>query len=260
MTLGELYTYVKFIVNQDQLGDMPSPSDLNVILKNGNIKLFSDEWLPVMSLHNEKGYPLSDLIDNTSSLRRFVKTINVAQTIAGPYTLPTDYNHYLSISFVINNVWRDCDVLSDRKYNKKREDVFIVPPTEKPYSNISEGKLHIIPLIPHKINLKYVRLPLQPVFDCCYTSGLDMVYMPVGSRIVASGGVNDLVASDGTVMETDVQHYVPVLKLPYTSQSIELDWDETEHDKFAEILISMISYRNRELQMAQLKLAENRNQ
>ena len=254
MNLGELYTYIKFIVNQDQLGDMPAPGDLNTILKNGNIKLFTNEWNPLLKIHNEKGYPLSDLIENTSSLRRFVVSADGVLT-NGEYTIPADYQHYLAVRVQTSGVFRDCEIVADKKFNKFREDVFRVPPTEKPYGNISAGKLKALPW-GSPVEFKYLRLPADPIFDCAYTEAFELVYMPPASRLVAAGALNNLVAQDGTILAYGVNHYLSTTTYPYTSKSVELDWDITEHDKVAEILISMIGYRNRELQMVQLKLAE----
>ena len=142
-----------------------------------------------------------------------------------------------------------------------RDDVFSISPIEKPFGNISEGEMLVIPINPpllegNNVEFKYLRLPVDPFFDCCYTSGMDLVYMPPKSRIVPVGMINILRSVEGVTLATGVNHYLDGTTYPYTSKSVELDWDTTEHDKYANILISMISYRNRELQMVQLKMAE----
>lgn len=257
MNLGQIYDLTKFKVNQDQLGDMPRPSDFNVLLVSASLKLYTDEYQFLLRLHNEKGFPLSDLIEQSDTLRRFIRTQTGQGLTNGYVTLANDFKYPVSAEVNLSSVGpsgglRHCDILGDKKFSMRKSNVFAEPAESRPFGNIAESRFYVVPDDADFVNYKYLRLVVDPVFDCCFTSGLDLVYMPVGSQLVQNGGQVDLQDDGGTLIEADVTHYLESTTIPYTSNSVELDWDTTEHNKIVDLLVTAIATRNREMNIVQM--------
>ena len=278
MILGEILKYCNYVMNRDQLGDPVDPEEFNVLLSVVNIEKFNLDWkelVQLMNASNEAGKTgdndMDHLLYEMTSLHRFLTSIEVSS----PYfavSLPADYRRlwrvqvrYKNSLFHDDDMWRKAEIISNpNELNSSSQDFLSKVSREHPIAYIMydpdffahEG--YGIYGIPYNdvqsYKAWYLRNPKDAYYDYCVTETDLFLYMPPGSQVKTD---NKLYDSDDNVLEENVS--VPHGSLPYTSKSVELDWDIDEHVEFANLIIEKMSVYNREekiTQFSQLKKQE----
>jgi hypothetical protein len=138
-----------------------------------------------------------------------------------------------------------------------------------------------VPFDIKSIELDYLRKPLIPVFDWCQDANNPnrIIYMPEGSFIKATfstlpgpgGGtiINtvDLVVSpsDYTIIQSNVIKgtWIPGVPFtnqqPYTSKTVELEWEAYMHHKFVSRLLKFVGVNLGEAEVEKFAIMQQQN-
>jgi hypothetical protein len=219
MNLGELQGYLNAEARKDKSGGYLKPSVFNPLLDKANLELFREEL--------EK-YEANQM--NSDAMRPFAVTLGdideeMIPKTSGYYEIPEDYRALSSLRLVeasqVQNAIckgvklesRSVEVLNDDQFNVRRGSTLMKPTIKKPIATIQNNKFRVLPDNYTHLGITYIRQPKKPFFD--YTSPVldepDIIYLPPGSF------------HDGTVKPVGTP-----------SDSVEIEWPEQMHDKFAE--------------------------
>jgi len=242
MNLRQILDFINFTANKVQEGNTMSKDQFNTLLVTYNDRMFEDEFAAVEVQAKSQGLMVYDLLYNYSSLRPFRVRLGIA-TNGGAAPLPSNYKHYITFIGKYGSQERDIEVVSEAVMNIRRTSILESPASIKPYVCIYDTEMVFKPkdigVAPNGIEMVYLRKPLTPFYDTCISesSGLE-VYMPALSQIRAAGLIYNLYesATSGVILESNVVS--PTGVYPYTSQTVELEWDE----KMQQQLINHLLY------------------
>ena len=247
MTIKQILDFVNFIANKEQQGQTLRPIDFNNLLSGFNVKVFNDELMGVEVMAKAQGMPMYTALYNASSLKKFRKFATLTTDALGITSLPNDYVHYTSIVGKYNGAMRPIDVISEEEMVTRRISMTEIPLTLKPACTMYGTTVRFFPNdIGHGANqaaeLSYIKFPVTPNYDYCLSvdTGLE-IFMPVGSFINAfNDGTQNLYLVDSTLVASNVE--LPIIQgyLPYTSQTVELEWEERFHMIFVKLLLDAI--------------------
>ena len=72
MKLRELYDYINFVTNKDQLGDAPAPDKFNLLLKAVYLEVFNKEFADfVQALASSDNNDYAGILKDGHPLKRF---------------------------------------------------------------------------------------------------------------------------------------------------------------------------------------------
>lgn len=265
MTLGEILKYCNYVMNRDQLGDPVDPEEFNVLLSVVNIEKFNLDWkklVQVMNASNEAGKTgdndMDHLLYEMTSLHRFL-VFNEYGIYKFAAPLPADYRRVwrVQVLYEDEDLWRKAEIISNpNELNSSSQDFLSKVSREHPIAYIMYDPDYFayegygIYGIPQddcdRLRVWHLRNPKDAYYDYCVTETDLFLYMPPGSQVKTD---NKLYDSGNNVLEENVS--VPHGSLPYTSKSVELDWDIDEHVEFANLIIEKMSVYNREEKMTQ---------
>lgn len=240
MNLGELYSYVDYIANKDQLGEPLGPENYRLLLSVVNSQYYKTEFGKILLALDKPGDAILKVFNN-SPLYRFLSegTLVVASGVA---PLPTDLGYTIDGTALLDGGWKFARFLSVEAADKLKYTILTAARAKKVVFTQTPSGYNFIPntIVSAKVN--YLRQAIAPVFDYCMGPADNIYYMPVGSSITAAG---DLVDSSATLIVAGVTHSGSPT-LPYTSLSVEFDWDEVDRVKLADMIIEMATIRSRE--------------
>lgn len=236
MTIDTFIRYVLDLARKDGKGNVIQPSAIVNWLTFVMLDDFNNLLTEAQSLAERNNIPLANVIFDVKDLRRFVKSeaLSVNHVLVGGInsaraSLPDDFKYELGCTANMVNV----ELLSSTLLHKYRGSVLNGNPEESPKAFVGGGYMEVVPNDLTGLVLTYLRTPAKPFYDFCIDENDNEVFMPVGSYIIYNPNEDEteLHASDGTFI------IAPVIKqgisLPYTSQTVELDWDEINHVRFA---------------------------
>lgn len=262
MNLGEHYKYVNFVINRDQLGDPASPEIFNILIKKFSIEYYNKEYQSLVQGAIEKGVAVEEAFYESGSLKRFESTESFDYSggaVPNYITAPDDFKRTLTLTAIgkgktgTNPFKRPVSLVGPKLFEDMKTSVFRHRLSEKPIGREFPTKIQVIPMF-EKFELVYIREVIDPYFDWCLSSGDEIIYMPVGSQIIDDGGVLKLI-SGGETLASSVTHPASP-SLPYTSTSLELDWDAEWQKMIIEDVITAASRKSREGEMIQVSEQE----
>ncbi len=260
MTIKGILDFVNYISNKEQMGQSLTPENFNVLLAGFNIKIFNDELTQVEVMAKTQGIPMYRALYAASSLRKF-RTLTTLQTDAqGIASLPTDYVHFTKLLAQYNGAIRTIDVVSEEEMANKRSSMMETSLSIKPACTMYGTQVQFFPKdIGHSPNpnveLKYIKMPAIPNYDWCISNVTgSQVFMPVGSYVQTYGGATqNLYAANGDVLARDVELRVSLGYLPYTSFTVELEWDEIFQWKLITLLLTAMGVNLKDEQIRSYK-------
>lgn len=207
---GFIFNFIKTITNKDDRGNAFSPKDFNLYLPKASLELYVTDYQKWESTQRV-----------TDTLRRFISSDPVTVT-AGSGNLPDNYKHAISANLTENNNFREIDIVTKKEFNARKSSKIVFPTLRNPILSIEGDKIELDP--DHSpVNLNYLRLPVEPVFDYYYAGGVVITYLAPG--IIHAATPTDPY-SDGSTTGN------------HTSASIELEYDDDDKIKIISTILS----------------------
>jgi hypothetical protein len=239
MTIKQILDFVNYIANKEQMGQSLSPENYNALLSGFNTKA----------------------LYGASSLRPFRTFTTLTTDANGIAVLPTDYVHYNKLLASYGATLRTIDVLSEEEMANRRTSLMETSLLIKPACTLYGSDVQFFPKnIGHypnpAIELKYVRMPVAPNYDWCISNATGLhVFMPVGSYITDNGGTTaqTLYDASANILAADVEIPHIVNTLPYTSATVELEWEKRFHWTFVSLLLTAMGINLKDEQVRSYK-------
>lgn len=250
MNLFEIFEYVNYIANKEQLGDPPTPERYTLLLKDVNLEVYSSLLENfIKTLADPQNWDYSELPDS-NPLKRFAKTnvIMLPTDSAGQMAKPKDYGRYISfLADTGDGRFKRVRVYDAKAFDKQIDNVLAPPLNENPIVKETGENFLFVPNNIRKISISYLRVPEEPYFDYCFDETGELVYMPEGTQVVKSGENYSLTDTNLKLILSNVMPKKYSLNFPYESQSKELDWDGKDIPLITESIINKVLMRSREL-------------
>lgn len=248
MNIRTILDFVNFKANKVQEGNTMSKDQYNTLLEVFNNKMFEEEYALVEMQAKEAGLATYDTIYSNSSIRAFRKLL-LFTTVGGEANVPDDYKKFISFIAKYGDQERKISVVSDDMMNIKRTSILESPASIEPVVCIYDSVMKFMPKdigASSQIEMVYLRKPLTPYYDSCVAlaSGLE-VFMPVGSNIRTYGTVLNLYesATSSNIIQANVSHSSGLS--PYTSKTVELEWDEKMQLTLIDLLLQAFGVNTR---------------
>jgi len=253
--LGDLYDYVAFVLNQEELGEVVNAKNINVLLYAATQQFYRTEYEKVIKGLQIEGTPIGTKVFYDSPLAFFVKQ---ADLTSGTFTIPTDLFATIGGTAVVNGLHQPLEFLNEESFNRRRYNVMGQSLKRHPIFKELGANYVVVPSSITEIVVDYLAEQNIPVFDYCQdNSGNsdDIYYMPVGYEIRNDSGTLNLYANstDATPVQTDVVHFPTPPSYPYVSQSVELQYKGVDKTRIADMIVSMAAERSRELNLTQIE-------
>ena len=249
MTVNQIYQFVLDQWRKDHKGVVLPPDVFNNWIQFVSLDMFNGIVTQAESMAAQGNVDIADVIFQTVIFGNFIKdaAIATAQDTIGGLTIgyiptPADCKLPLGLMMMkpinlgVSNIITKKSPLLKTKY---RASVLNGDVGNNPVYFVEDGRLEFIPNDLTDLILTYMRTPAAPYFDFCMSSSDQVIFMPVGSHIdiVVNGSVTTNVLYDvnGVVLASDVSSD-KMTASTYLSQTIELDWDETQHEKIANLV------------------------
>lgn len=245
--LGDLYDYIVFVLNQEELGEVVNAENFNALLYAATEEFYNAEYEKIIQALQIDGTPIGTKIFYGSPLSVFLKSVD----LPSPFTFPSDL--FATIGGVADG--KPLEFLNEESFSKRVYNILGMDVNRHPVFKESQGKYIVVPSSITEISVTYLRKQNIPNFDYCQdNSGIsdDIYYMPVGYEIREDGNLyaNN---TDTTAVQSNVVHFPAPASFPYVSQSIELEYKDVDKKKIADLIISMAAERSRELNLSQIE-------
>lgn len=239
MTLGELYSYIDYLSNKEVNGKQLSLENYKVLLTVVNSQYFKDEFQKIIPALAVTGNEETLKVFNNSPLYRFLNSASLTLT-AGVGALPTTLGSTISGTALMGTSWKFASFVSTEEADRKKYNILTPNLEEKPIFTQTPAGYQFIPnsIVSAKVN--FLREVLNPYFDYCMDADDKIRYMPVGSLITTGNVLED---DSGNVLVSNVTH-INSPTLPYTSISVEFDWDEVDKVVLSNKIIELVMIRN----------------
>lgn len=244
MTLDQILSTVNYYAGKDTRGNTMSVSEFNTLIPEIQ-ELYYDKQLNPQP---------------TEALRPFIRhmgvdsgTVPLVVSSSGLATIPSDYVRRISVTFIYDGVERPVEVLEPEEFDERKSNGIELPTRKYPIASFGSDVLRVNPKNLQFLNFTYYRKPLVPYYDYCQDADtLNQIYMPVGSRIVTgqTTGQYDLnldgeilasnVTKGGVTDDTDTSVPPTPGMIFYTSQTVELEWEDRFHPQFVHMLLAMV--------------------
>jgi hypothetical protein len=249
MTVDEIYRLVLDLYRKDHKGVVLPPSVFNNWLQFVSLDMFNGVLTQAEQLAAQGNINLSDVIFKMTILGNFIKDEPllpvqglVGTTTIGYASTPDDCKIPLGLLANGNIVELKSPVLKV-KYRGSATNGDL---GANPVGFYEQQKIEFLPNDLDGLLLTYLRRPSVPYYDFCISSNDLPVFMPVGS-IVKTHVYGDapeldpppavtpksLYDNNGVLLQYDVTANGAY---PYLSKTTELDWDETQHQKLANLV------------------------
>ena len=248
MNLEQLYKYINFITNKEQIGDPATPDSFNLLLEYYNSELYNELYNDfVQAITSDEPQRVADILTDGHPLKYFEKHSEYyyKDKAMPEIPKPKDYGHYISLAVYLGGKFRNVEILNTIRYVNRIRNVLAKPIYEYPIGMELPDGIQITPNNLNKFELYYFRKVETPYFDYCIDQGDNVIYMPPGSSLVNTGDTVNLINESGTVLTANV--ILPKNSTyPYKSKSKELDWNEPGKKMVTDKIISAILTRSRE--------------
>lgn len=236
MDISTFVRYVYDLARKDGKGNVVSPQAIVNWLTYVMLDDFNSLLTQALTLAEQKQVALANVIFDIKDLRQFVKTTLISPAMYAPIggisqskaPLPDDFKYELGCTYNMVNV----DLLSSTLLPKYRGSVINGNPEESPKGFVGGGYIEFLPNDISDCVLVYLRTPAKPYYDFCMDENDAEIFMPVGSYINQVNFVDILYDVNNNVIATGVIKDVNHL-YPYNSLTVDLDWDEINHVRFA---------------------------
>jgi hypothetical protein len=255
MDLGHVFEYVNYTTNKDALGEPVGADNFNLLLIAANDSYYNTKYSEVIEIAGASGNDIGVKLFNNTPLFRFlkVKSYDFGNTFPTLAPLPTDLGHTLGGTMYYNNTWRPGKLLDIESFNNRRYNIMSPSVKRKPIFIEKPGGYQFVPHNTRKARVDYLRTSIEPFFDYCVGLDDDKIYfMEVGSKLLSGtpDEVINLYGANDVLIATNVAH-LSSSDIPYFSKTVELDWDQEDVTKIADIIIAIASVRSREFNVAQ---------
>ncbi len=160
MTLEDLRVFINATANRDQTGNSVSPKEYNSYLKRANEDKFRIE-----TGLREKPTPIffqSNQL-STDALRPFIEEAPLVG-VSGVFTIPSDYRHAVSLSYVKSGETKIITALNTDEFKAKKMDKTAPPTVDYPFATQRKDKIILAPDSIANISLDYLRKPVDPLW------------------------------------------------------------------------------------------------
>jgi len=185
MNLGDIYSGINYLISKDVSGYSFTPDQFTLVC-NMVQKAIYLEALEAKINPPTAQKEASDIVDISILDQIITTTILGATNPTTLYALPANFLQQDSVSDSFGVV----ELLNSTAFNEKSKSPFFE--ATKNCAKV-EGTQLILAVPKTLISLTYYRLPIEPVFDYCYTTSSVIVYMEPGSFLKTSGSLFDLV-------------------------------------------------------------------
>jgi hypothetical protein len=243
MTLFELWDLTSYIAGKFPSAGVVPPSRFNLLLPQVQDELYQ-------AAVKGREIPMLD---------RFKKSATLVPGEDSIAALPEDYRRILSAvalgiaddSAAVAVPWtRTMEIVGEAEYAMRQGNA-MYRALELPFAKIQDGCLYPVPTNITTITIDYLRAPTTPYLDWCQLeSNLNkIVYVPEGATIIENQVTGNYDLMQGaTVLQANV--YKTMGADVYTSQTIELDWEEQYHYRFVSLLLGKIGVNLGEFEVA----------
>jgi len=232
LNLGEIWDYVNFLLRKEKEGRTLTPKQYNDLLKVVSLEVFQSLWT---EYEENQG--------STDSMVRFA--IETALTMSGTLStdFPTDYYHITGLRDGDINI----DIVTQLEWDSILNDPVLKPTASSPRAKLrtisSVKQIEINPAPSTAANLTHLRRPVTPFFDYCIDDSTDeIIYMEVGWLITAGNALED---GSSNVIAAAVTH-PDSPALPYTSVSVEFDYEDEDTNKAKTLILEKVSLSNKQ--------------
>jgi len=253
--LGDLYDYIAFILNQEELGEVVNAKNINVLLYAATQQFYRTEYEKVIKGLQIEGTPIGTKVFYDSPLAFFVKQAPLA---APTFTFPTDLFATIGGTAIVGSLHQPLEFLNEESFNKRIYNVMGPSLKRHPVFKELSDVYVVVPSSITNIVVDYLSEQTIPVFDYCQdNSGNsdDIFYMPVGYEIRNDAGVHNLYANstDTIPVQGNVIHFPTPAVYPYVSKSVELQYKNVDKIRIADMIVGMAAERSRELNLTQIE-------
>lgn len=270
MTIDKIYSYVLDLWRKDHKGVVLPPAVFNNWIQFVSLGMYDEIFTQAESLAAQGNVDMSEVIFKMTVLGNFISDVALVPTsgsVGGlniAYVItPTNCKYPLGLQSVLplnNGVSRVVELRSPVLKTKYRGSALNGDIANVPVGFVENGRIEFIPNDLTDFILTYLRTPAVPYFDFCVSSSDQLVFMPVGSYInnepfptVTPGPGEDPPPSPDFPVGTTLNLYQRVgafgstliasdvikegiTTAIYWSITSELDWDETQHMKIANLV------------------------
>ena len=185
MNLGDIYNGILYLISKDVSGYSFTPDQFTLVCNMVQKAIYLDALEAKINPPTAQK-SASDIVD-ISILDQIITTVILgSQTPVNVFALPADF---LQQDSVVDGS-RSVELLDSRTFNEKVNSPFFETTRNKAKV---EGTQLFLAVPKTTVSLTYYRLPIEPVFDYCYTTSSVIVYMDPGSFLKTSGSLFDLV-------------------------------------------------------------------
>ena len=177
MDINRIYGFIQTLANKEQKGFI-SPEQFNLLISEAQLDV-ARKYLNIylqLSATSDNPFAKSTLLPK--ELLPFLKTTTIA-SISGTYPMPTDYWHWVGLSYVYQDKTIDLPLLDEKKYRKRLGSTLTAPTNQFPVAVLYANGFRVAPEIPG-FELSYLRLPAVPVWNYL-VSGDEPIYTSIGS-------------------------------------------------------------------------------
>jgi len=237
LNLVQIWNHINFLLRKEKEGKTLTPKQYNDLLTVVNFEVFQAMWV---RYEND--------ITITDSLVRFIVdetlTTSVSQDYVESLNFPTDYYHLISLK-TSGDI--PIDLCTELEWNELRDDPVIGATATSPRARMvydqGQKQIRVLPSSATDFDITYMRRPATPYFDYCIDNTTDeILYMEVGWIITAGGALED---GSSNVISAAVTH-PDSPSLPYTSVSIEFDYEPQDVDKAKNLILQKVSLSNKQ--------------
>jgi len=225
MTNADIRNLINTILREDLRGNPLSPSGFNDLLVVENINLF--DWFL------DRYEFTSEVSDAISIFKKEVQGASLTvNTTTQKITLPDDFARHRYLMYRYNGTdYRNFDIVTDGEWGDRLGSSIKVPSLKNPVGNYQGSVLRYSPstIQSSYLYFGYFGYPTEPYYDYYIDTGDREVALSVGETHTWITGEVDSSGTEHTTGDDD-----------YESQTVELEWRDSEKLKIAyRILASM---------------------
>lgn len=231
MTLDDVLKYVNYITNKEQNGRTLTVEEFNTLLPIVSLKYFKKKYsvpeqFRVGMPFSKESYEITQSI--IDSIHQFKHVMGVDGALMkvdsdGKGTIPSDYMHVSSAYWQSVTNQSDCEIdikyrtiefLTDAEFANRLASSIKFPSLRYPVATVRKNYIQFLPKDIQYVNFTYLRVPNTPYYDSYIDTNIDEeVYLAPGTINPNTGDA---------------------------SQSVELEFEDTDIIDIASILLSMI--------------------
>ena len=174
MTVDEIYRFLAFVSNEEQVGSV-APDQFNLVIKAVNIDLLKEkmglveEFQPGIAVARQ-GHQVSRV--TTDHVSFLYKKVDILKNTSGRFTKPSDFAHFSSMRYIeLTN--KDCgegfskghetvDMLTHKEFEERYNNSIIGPTMKDPIGSDYYNEFEVLPEDIDRVELTYVRYPQTP--------------------------------------------------------------------------------------------------